>query len=503
VNDRKDPVLRKVAFILLASLVIVGASSAARQAPTLGPPTFVVGATEDHAKGQADGGAAMYDQMKANGMGVVRMSAFYDPDTPDTIVDQAALARAIPPAVSRGLRVMLSVHPERATAVTGTPDGVNKFAAYFVKLATAFPQVTDFIVGNEPNLGRFWAPTYNGDLSIAAGASYEQALAATYDALKAVNPNINVIGFGVSPRGDDRPGSARNTISPVRFIKAVGDAYRASGRSKPIMDNVATHPYPNYNTDTPDKGYVWPNAGIPNLDRLQQAFWDAFNGTAQPTFQEGTLSAKQANAPGFIKWVLDEAGWQTKTDSLPGYTGTENIKDASGRPSAIDEATQAEYHAAIVRRVACDPRVAALLMFHWVDETDRAGFQSGTVRADGSLKPAAAAMKGAIAGGCNSATSWRHTSAVVGAAINKTPKSGFLFFVTAQEEATFTVTAASKSKSAKSTKSKKLTVNGKIKAYTQTGVKIPGVNAKNAGNYSISVKFGATMNPARTTTLKK
>jgi hypothetical protein len=499
VNDRKDPVLRKVGLILLASLVIVGASSAAGQAPAFGPPTFVVGATEDHAKGEGDGGAAMYDQMLANGMGVVRMSAFYDPDTPETIVDEAALARAIPPALSRGLRVMLSVHPERATAVTGTPDGVNKFANYFVLLAKRFPEVTDFIVGNEPNLGRFWAPTYNDDLSIAAGASYEQALAATYDALKAFNPNIDVIGFGVSPRGDDRPGSVRNTISPVRFIKAVGDAYRASGRSKPIMDNVATHPYPAVNTDSPDKGYVWPNAGIPNLDRLQQAFWDAFNGTAQPTFQEGALTAQQTSA-GFIKWILDEAGWQTNTDGLPVYTGAENVPPVS-------EETQAQYHAAIIRKVACDPRVAALLMFHWVDEVSRnTGFQSGAVRADGSLKPAAAAMKSAIAAGCSSTTSWRHSTSVAVVAINKTPKAGFLFFVTAQEEATFTVTAtptSKSSKSAKAAKAKPITVNGKIKAYVQTGVKVPGVNAKNAGSYAISVKFAATMNPARTTTLKK
>ena len=28
-------------------------------------------------------------------------------------------------------------------------------------MARAFPQVSDFIIGNEPNLIRFWSPTYN------------------------------------------------------------------------------------------------------------------------------------------------------------------------------------------------------------------------------------------------------------------------------------------------------------------------------------------------------
>jgi hypothetical protein len=106
--------------------------------------------------------------------------------------------------------------------VTSDPNGVKKFAAYTALVARAFPSVTDFVIGNEPNLGRFWFPTYKRNKSIAAAATYEKALAASYDALKAVNSEIDVIGLAVSPRGDDRPGSARNTISPVRFIKAVG-----------------------------------------------------------------------------------------------------------------------------------------------------------------------------------------------------------------------------------------------------------------------------------------
>ena len=47
----------------------------------------------------------------------------------------------------------------------------------------------DFIVGNEPNLNRFWLPQFAADGSDAAATAYEQLLATTYDALKAVHPH--------------------------------------------------------------------------------------------------------------------------------------------------------------------------------------------------------------------------------------------------------------------------------------------------------------------------
>jgi hypothetical protein len=273
-------------LVALAALALVAGSSASSRSHGVGRTTFIVGATEDNALGEEDGGAAQYDQMTSYGLGAIRISVDYERSDPTTIQQQEALERAIGPALERGVHVLLSVAPGHSTDVTADPEGVQKFAAYTALVARTFPEVKDFIIGNEPNLGRFWAPTYSANLAIVAGATYEATLAASYDALKAVNPDIDVIGLGVSPRGDDRPGSAKNAISPVRFINAVGKAYRASRRTKPIMDNVSMHPYPNVNTDPPDKGYAWPNVGIANLDRAQQAFWDAFNGTAQPTFQE-------------------------------------------------------------------------------------------------------------------------------------------------------------------------------------------------------------------------
>jgi hypothetical protein len=361
--------------------------------------------------------------------------------------------------------------------------------------------VNDFVIGNEPNLGRFWFPTFKANGTIAAAATYEKALAASYDALKAVDANIDVIGLAVSSRGDDRPGSKRNTISPVRFIKAVGDAYRASRRTKPIMDNVALHPYPFSNLDSPLKGAAWPNVSVSNLDRGQQAFWDGFHGTPQPTFAESGVRKTRSAAPP-VRWILDEAGWQTDTRRLVGYIGHENTP-------TITEATQARYYRSVVQRYACDSRVAVLLFFHWIDEHDRDRFQTGLVRASNTIKPAAKAVENAISAGCVSPHSqWRHSTGVNGAAVTWKPKSGFLFHAKAFEDATFTATATPTKKAVKQAKKlgkklKPLTLKGKVKAYIAHGVKFKCIKAAAAPKYTYSVRIAAALNPDRRFTLKR
>ena len=53
--------------------------------------------------------------------------------------------------------------------------------------------------------------------------------------------------------------------------------------------------------------------GFVNLDRVKQALWDAFDGTAQPTTLNG------------LRLHLDEVGWQVDTSRFTGYQGRENV----------------------------------------------------------------------------------------------------------------------------------------------------------------------------------
>ena len=63
------------------------------------------------------------------------------------------------------------------------------------------------------------------------------------------------------------------------------------------MDEISLHPYPNNAADSLETGYRWPNAGVPNMARIKQAVWDAFNGTAQPIFAEPGAPLRTMMAP--------------------------------------------------------------------------------------------------------------------------------------------------------------------------------------------------------------
>src|SRR5258708_485992 len=305
-------------------LATLAFASVAAASPGVGSGPFVVGATEDAAV-YADDGGSMFQQMHGYGFGAIRMSVFWDGGP--TFSDKAGLQRAIGQAAREGIRPILSIAPAQGHGnAISSPSGPANLAAFAVQVAQSFPQVQDFIVGNEPNLQRFNGPSWNGGVPVGAW-NYERALASAYDALHQFNPNIDVIGIATSPRGNFPTATSNVATPPVKFIGGVGAAFKASARAKPIADNVAFHPYPNPNSanDPPTKGYQWPNAGVPNLDRLQQAWWDAFNGTAQALFLEDGVH-QSSDAGRSVKWVLDEAGWQVPA-TLAGYTGTENWKN--------------------------------------------------------------------------------------------------------------------------------------------------------------------------------
>ena len=145
-----------------------------------------------------------------------------------------------------------------------------------------------------------------------------------------------------------------------------------------------------------DRGYAWPNAGFVNLARIKQAAWDAFAGTAQPTTVDG------------LRLYLDEVGWQVDTTGRTGYDGAENV--------AVTTKSQAAVYGELVRRAACDPDVAQVNVTR--DDALRTGFQAGLIRADGSARPSADAVRAAVAEpGCASAAgdAWRPSKAVLGA----------------------------------------------------------------------------------------
>jgi hypothetical protein len=447
-----------------------------------------VGVVDDYGIAPANS-TDFFDSLAALGMRENRLSIAWDSAEPTTIPNQSALEQYVALATLRGVRIVFAVAPTRANAITSNTRAPGAFAAFLAQLARTFPTVKDYVVGNEPNQPRFWQPQFNRRGRPLSPAAYYGLLARSYDALKAVNPAITVIGIGLSPRGNDQPRARENrSISPVRFIQGVGQAYRRSGRRRPIMNALSFHPYPDRDRDTLLKGYRWPNAGAPNLDRIKQAFWDAFNGTRQPVFREG-------RSRGAMTLRLGEIGWQVGVvpSARPAYFGFESV-----RPTT--EANQARIYAQAIRYLACDPAVQSLLFFLLRDEPDLERWQAGLVRADGSQRPSFQAVKTAIAqtgGRCTGRMrSWRHSTKVARARVRFPKKRVFparrltlALVANAEEDA---VVEAGLYRGNRRVLRRKVTV----KAYRSTIVRFP--LRFRPGRYSFRVTFRAAVNARRT-----
>lgn len=402
-KKRVDRAVR-LTFACVASALILAPGAVAAG-------TLRVGVADDHPKTSPEIAGQFYDAMNDVGLTENRITVLWDSANPTAIPDEQQIGEAIAAATAHGVHVTLSIYPDRARAITDSPQAIGQFASFTALVARTFPQVEDFIIGNEPNKARFWQPQYASNRTAAACAAYEPLLAASYDSLKAVDSAITVIGVGLGPRGTDNPFAAGNlSISPMRCIRDIGRAYKSSKRKRPIMDELSLHPHPNADTDKLETGYSWPNAGIPNLARIKQAFWDAFFGTAQPTFQEAGMPGGPLRT---LKLRLNEVGWQV---AIPpqyrdSYVGRESVV-------TTDEGTQAAIYGNLIPLMACDPSVESVLFFNLVDEANLDRWQSGLLRADWSRRASYAVVKGSIAAGQTRCTggrvAWRHEYRPVG-----------------------------------------------------------------------------------------
>ena len=216
----------------------------------------------------------------------------------------------------------------------------------------------------------------------------------------------------------------------MRWIKALGDAYRASGRTTPLFDEWSWHCYPNVNTDEVETGYAWPNTGCVNAARVKLALWDAFHGTGQPTLEGYPVDTTGTTLFGRIaKMFIDETGWQVDTTGRAGYINSENVP-------VITEAKQAQDYEKLVHLANCEPTLTAFHIFHEIDEADRTGFQSGVLRVDFSERPSAtdptnsvqhaiAADKGQCSGGVwQTLGSFLYSSSAVAPLLQDVPVPG-------------------------------------------------------------------------------
>ncbi len=368
---------RAFTIVAAATALLVSLSAAAADSNA----AFFVGFTDDLVKNE---GAAAVGPAWDLGAKAFRITLMWEPgQTQPDSAELGDLDRAT--RAASGLKLVLAVYATAGLKAPLDSTARDAYCTYVRNVLSRYPSIRDVVIWNEPNKRLFWNPQTN------APALYEALLARCFDVLHKAYSGVNVIGLALSSTGNDDAVST----SPGAFIRGVGDAYRASGRTKRLLDTVGFHPYAAAATERPWRKHIQSKTiGEGDWNKLAYNLWLAFNGTAQP-------------APGAI-WYL-EVGFQTTLD--PGkealYSGTENapvVPDfAGGEPdspapsetsAAPDQATQV---LDAIRLAYCQPGVGAFFNFLLADEPQLSGWQSGAYWTDLTPKDSLPAFGAAIA----------------------------------------------------------------------------------------------------------
>jgi len=360
---------------LLAVLAALAFAPAA-----LGGPNLHVGVVEDSPI-WADPNVETARAQQA-GFDTIRMTAQWS--SGHTALEHSVLVRiqqAVLAAQARGIRVVIAIYNTGSSETPADPILQGEFVQFAQSTAASLPLVSTFVVGNEPNSNYYWQPQFDTRGGDNAAAQYEGLLAASYDAIKSVRPDATVAGGALDSAGTDDPAAARPAHSPLTFIRDMGVAYRASHRTKPIMDVFDEHIYQDNSSIPPSMPHPSsPAIAEADYQRLVTALGQAFDGTAQ--------------AGSGLPIVYGEFGVESviPANEAGAYTGTE-----SPNTKPVDEATQAAYYIQAIKLALCQPTVTGIYLFHLEDEADLSRWQSGVYYADGNPKSSLGPVRDAAA----------------------------------------------------------------------------------------------------------
>jgi hypothetical protein len=365
---------RSLIAVFFAVLVLTPA------APAAAGLNMYMGAAEDEGRVSDPAVArAKMELAKAAGFDTIRITAVWAPG--QSAVPKAQL-RALQAIAASGvflnIRVVSTIMNFGNRTTPLTAKARSQFARFAANMVRRVPSIREYIIGNEPNLNRYWLPQFGPNGEDVAAPAYTRLLAQTYDAMKRVDKRIFINGGSVSPRGIDRPNTGRDTHSPTAFITDMGFTYRAMNRNKPIMDGFAFHPYGENSSTPPTVAHQQGTSiGLADYAKLVSLLGRAFDGTAQ----RGSK----------LPIVYDEYGVDSQIpESKRGFYSGREVS----RP--VTEPVQASYYRQALEMAACQPTVRGFLIFHVTDETDYGRWQSGVYFPDGTPKSSRPLVKATI-----------------------------------------------------------------------------------------------------------
>ena len=226
-----------------------------------------------------------------------------------------------------------------------TQAAQRRFCAYAHQALALVPHASAVVVWNEANSPTYWR---------GSAAQYERLLARCYDVLH--RPGLTVLD------------STASAHAPESFLRGVAAAYRASGRTRPLVDAFGHNPYPQTADEPPAARHAPGFVGEGDYARLRSVL-SAFGRPDVWYLEDGFQSA----VPSHLRWR---------------YDGRENVTPLSARLQAL-------HLRAAIALAACQPNVRAFFNFELADETRLAGWQSGLVWRGVHRKPAAQAFAAA------------------------------------------------------------------------------------------------------------
>jgi hypothetical protein len=363
--------MRLLRLLALACLAFLSASvSPARVEST--HLKIIVGLTDDTAK-WLDRQDKIVKIHKDLGLMAVRVTIPWRPGQAGLTYLQKTYLHRIARMTRLNDRIVLAVYNTAGFAPT-TKAARNEYCSFLRGALLRIPLIHDVEIWNEANSPAYW-PQRHG------ATTYAALLARCYDVLHAGRRPVNIIT------------STASRHDPAGFVFALGDAYRAGGRVRPLFDTFGHNPYPEHSEEAPwvlhsDSDLI----GEGDYETLMNVIRTAFEGTGQPL--PGTR--------GVTIWYVED-GFQTipPANKRRFYRGRENdshviparARFARGTPG-VDQATQLRD---AILLAYCQPAVSGFLNFELLDEDRLGGWQSGLLWRDRTRKPSYEVFKAAIA----------------------------------------------------------------------------------------------------------